>query len=68
MPSPDVRTIAEVFLHASAANWQPGQTRGPRFVTAYRSIDPLILLVVFAGRYFRLSHGLGDGLSDFFVI
>jgi hypothetical protein len=43
----------------------------PRFATACRSIDPPILfvfVVLLADRVFSCRHGLGDGLSDFFVV
>jgi len=41
----------------------------PRFANACRSMDPLILFVVLlAARVFSCGHGLGDGLSDFFVV
>jgi hypothetical protein len=41
----------------------------PRFANACRSIDQLILFVVLlADRVFSCRHGLGDGLSDFFVL
>jgi hypothetical protein len=47
-----------------------GHPAESRFSNLYcRSIDPLVLFVVFLARiYFSLRHSLVGGLSDFFVV
>jgi hypothetical protein len=71
--SPSAQTRHVVAAEDAAARSTAsffGHPADARFANAYcRSIDPLILFVVFLARiYFSLRHSLVGGLSDFFVV